>query len=725
MKQILEDYNTGTVRLAEVAAPGLRARSVLVRTAASLISIGTEKAMLEVASKSLIGKALARPDWVRQVIDKVQSDGLMETYRQARARLDMPVPLGYSAAGTVLEVGAEVTGLHPGDMVACAGHPYAGHAEIISVPRNLVVPIPSGVDFEDASFCMLGAIAMNAVRLAEPALGERIAVIGMGLLGLLALQMLRAAGCRVLAIDVAPDKLELAHQLGADRLALATANVTEIALDFSGGYGVDATIVFAGADSAAPVEQAADITRPQGRVLVPGLVKLDLPRKAFFEKELRLVVPKAGGPGGADPDYESRGRDLPLPFVRWTEGRNLSAFLELIADKRLTVKPLITHRFTIDSALQAYELIREKTAGRPPIGVVIQYPQNGPPNLTRTVAHRAPSSTSGDIGVGMIGAGLFTRGVFLPFFKSAKGLQLRGVATASGVSALHTAETAGFAYSTSDYREILADPQVQAVVITTRHDLHASMTVDALNAGKHVFVEKPLCLNEEELESISEARGNAPRSPILMVGFNRRFAPATIALRNQLGQGCCAIHCRVNAGPIPSSSWVQDATEGGGRVVGEVCHFIDLIHSLSGGLTQGVAAVAMAESSEQAMEDTLSITLSMNNGSVGQILYAANGDKSFSRERIEVFRSGSVGVIDNFRNYSITRGGRTKTTKSMSLDRGHQTGIRSFFEAIRSGKPPVAFEDYRATTRATFAILEALRKKPLISIGEQSCTSSS
>ena len=720
MKQVLENYNTGAVRVAEIPAPRVQPKMILVRTAASLVSIGTEKAMLDVASKSLLGKALARPDWVRQVADKVQSDGLMETYRQARARLDMPVPLGYSAAGVVIGVGQGVSGVREGDRVACAGHPYAGHAEIISVPRNLVVPIPPNVDFEDASFAMLGAIAMNAVRLAEPALGERVAVIGMGLLGLLALQMLRAAGCRVLAIDIAPGKLELAHHLGASRLALASANVQDIALEFSGGYGVDASLIFASTDSSKPVEQAAAITREQGLVLVPGLVKLDLPRKVFFEKELRLIVPKAGGPGGADQDYEARGRDLPLPFVRWTEGRNLSSFLELIADGRLTVKPLITHRFGIAQAMDAYGLITGEAASTvPPIGVILEYPMDKGVEAIRTVRTGAQATPEkGSIGVGLIGAGLFTRGVFLPYFKDAKGLHLRGVATASGVSGLHAAEKAGFDYTTTDYEELLADAQISAVLITTRHNLHAPMVVAALRAGKHVFVEKPLCLNAEELTQVMDAWHQAPGAPMVMVGFNRRFAPASVQMRKAMGAGPCVIQCRVNAGAIPANSWVQEAEEGGGRAIGEVCHFVDLIQSLAGALTTSVAAFAMGEAGELALDDTLTVNLGLDNGSVANIVYAANGDKSFPRERVEVFRAGTVGVIDNFRSYSVTSGGKTKQWKSLSLDRGHRAELDAFFKGIRDGQPPVAMRDYQATTSATFAILESLRSRSVAKIGE-------
>ena len=718
MKAVFQNYSTGQVDLIEVPAPLSRPNCVLVAVRASLISVGTERAMMEIARKSLLGKALARPDWVKQVIDKVQSDGLLETYRQARARLDLPVPLGYSAAGVVLETGQGVTGVAAGDRVACGGHPHASHAEVLCVPRNLCVPIPDGVSFEDASYVMLGAIALNAVRLAEPALGERVAVIGLGLLGLLAVQMLRASGCRVLGIDVAADKLELARQLGAAVTAAAQDDVAAVAREFTGGAGVDTTLIFAAADSNAPVEQAAAITREQGKVLVPGLVKLELPRKVFFEKELRLVVPRAGGPGAADPGYENRGIDLPLPFVRWTEGRNLSAFLELVADGRVRVAPLTTHRFPIERALEAYALLERKTpAERPPTGIVLTYPgATEPARVVHLAAPKPQPSKGPTIGVGLVGAGLFTRGVFIPILRKAGGLTLRGVATASGATARHAAETAGFAYCASDYRELLNDSAIDAVLIVTRHDLHARLASEALAAGKHVFVEKPLALNEEELRAVLAAYRAASPGRILMVGFNRRFAPATQSLLAQLGSGPAVVQCSVNAGAVPASSWVQDEQEGGGRIIGEVCHFVDLVHALGGGLTASVAAVAMSEQSERPMQDTVAIMLRLDNGSIGSITYAANGDKSFPRERIEVFRGGAVGVIDNFRGYSLTRAGKTRRWKSMSLDRGHSAELQAFFDGIRRGRSPVDVEDYATTTLATFCIERAIAERSLVLI---------
>ena len=718
MKVIAEDYKTGSVNLLEVPPPAVRSGCLLVSVEASLISSGTERAMIEVASKSLLGKALARPDWVKQVVDKVKSDGLLETWRQARARLDTPVPLGYSAAGVVAEVGAGVSGFSVGDRVACAGHPYAAHAEVLCVPKNLCVPIPEGVSFEDASYVMLGAIALNAVRLAEPQLGERVAVIGLGLLGLLGVQMLRAAGCRVIGIDVAPDKLELARTLGATDAVLADQAVAAVAA-FTGNQGVDSTIIFASADSSGPVEQAAEITRERGRVVIPGLVKLELPRKTFFEKELRLVVPRAGGPGGGDSRYEARGYDVPLPLVRWTEGRNLAAFLELVADGRVRVAPLTTHRFPIDKALDAYQLLKgEVQSARAPIGIALAYPQESQAVAPRVVHLQQNARTAtgdGKVGVGLIGSGLFTKSVFLPVLKNLDTLDLRGVATSSGISARHAAERAGFAYCTTDYQEVLADNSVHAVLITTRHDLHARMAAEALEAGKHVFVEKPLALNEEELRRVLEAWRSAG-DRILMVGFNRRFAPATRYVMERLASGTAVVHCTVNAGSVPANSWVQDEAEGGGRIVGEVCHFVDLIQALSGGLTCSVSSVAMHENSEQPMQDTMTIALALDNGSIGSIVYVANGDKAFPRERVEVFRAGAVGLIENFRSYSVTQGGRTRRKKAFSLDRGHAAELAAFFSAIRTGKQPVSVEDYAATTLATFRIQQALRERAVVRV---------
>ena len=422
----------------------------------------------------------------------------------------------------------------------------------------------------------------------------------------------------MIGIDVLQEKLELARTLGATDAVLA-GHASDAVAAFTGNHGVDSTIVFASSESSGPIEQAAAITRERGKIVVPGLVKLNLPRKTFFEKELRLVVSRAGGPGSGDARYEAGGHDVPLPLVRWTEGRNLTAFLELISDQRVSVAPLTTHRFTIDNALDAYQALKgEVESERSPIGIILTYShasESVPARVVHLKKGTAECTEPGCIGVGLIGAGLFTKGVILPVLKKLGPFDLRGVATASGISARHAAEKAGFAYCTTDYQELLLDRTVNAVLITTRHNLHARMAVEALDAGKHVFIEKPLALNDEELSRVLDAWCRAG-DRILMVGFNRRFAPATRYLMNHLASGTAMVHCRVNAGVAAASSWVQDRQEGGGRIVGEVCHFVDLIHALSGSLSSSVSAVAMRENSEQPMQDTVSIALTLDNGSI-------------------------------------------------------------------------------------------------------------
>jgi predicted dehydrogenase/threonine dehydrogenase-like Zn-dependent dehydrogenase len=755
MRQVVQNYNNGEVELVDVPAPILQKGNILVRTASSLVSIGTERTMIETANKSLLGKARARPDLVRQLFDKIQSDGLAETYRQARARLDTPVPLGYSAAGTIISVGDKVNGFSVGDSIACAGHPYAGHAEVLSVPQNLCVKMPGGVSFEEASFVMLGAIALHAVRLTEPALGERIAVIGLGLLGLLSVQLLRAAGCDVIGIDIAPDKLEMAQQLGVKDVFSGGGDALAALSGRSDKLNVDATIIFASTSSNEPIEQAAAITRERGRIVIPGLVSLDIPRRTFYEKELRLIVSRAGGPGANDPHYERSGKDYPSSFVRWTQGRNMSKFLDLIADGRVQVAPLITHRIPFCSALDAYSLVKGKASGPTPIGIVLNYEteqgtkpessrlvwlkSNGP--ITRPPLVRSSASTKSgppsSIGIGLIGAGLFARGTLLPILKKTKEINLRGVCTASGINARHASESAGFAYCSSDYRDILDDPDVHAVLVATRHDIHADLVVDILQAGKHVFVEKPLALSLDQLRRVlavyktvkectenstcmdksGVSRGGRFQQPILMVGFNRRFAPATQSLLAEIGNsGPAIVHCRINAGPVPSNSWVNDSNEGGGRIIGEVCHFVDLVQALTGGVTISVAAMAADMGNPEVMPENLSISLKLDNGSIGNIVYVANGDKSFPRERVEVFRGGGVGVIENFREYSLTRGGKKRRHRSIAVDRGHQAELDTFFRAIRTGQPPVSMEDYAVTTLATFAINLSLVNKEMIDI---------
>ena len=675
--------------------------------------------MIDVARKSLLGKALARPDWVKQVVDKVRTEGPLEAYRQSTARLEMPVPLGYSSAGVVVRVEKGVTEFAIGDRVACAGSGYASHAEVVSVPRTLCVKIPEGVSFEQASFVALGGIALEAVRMARPEIGHRVAVLGLGLLGQLAVQMLKANGCRVLGVDLVSDKLELARALGADvAINGGTDDVIAAVRMFSDGHGADSVIIMASAESNHPIEQAAEMCRERGRIVATGLVGLDIPRKPFYEKEIEFVVSRAWGPGMYDVDYEEHDVKYPLPYVRWTAQRNMVAFLDLVAEGQVTLEPLITHHFPFERALDAYEMI---LAGKEPyIGVVLQYGETEPERVGRIdlkPQRRAGTVAESDkVGIGLIGAGLFARGTLLPALQKIQGVHYVGVATASGVSGRHVGDKFGFEYCTTDHRELLGDENIKAVFVLTRHGSHARFVSEALRAGKAVFVEKPLALNEEELKEVVSAWQAG--SGFLMVGFNRRFAPVTryVQERLQNGSGLLVAYCRCNAGYIPPDSWVHHPQEGGGRIVGEVCHFVDLIQALTGGLPVEVY-VAAANAAGPNLRDNIAVSLKLDNGSVGSIVYAAGGDKSFPREYVEAFGQGTVATIWNFKSASFTCAGRTSRRRGFGVDRGHGSELDTFFQHWRAGKPqPVPMREYVATTLATFAMEESITRGEAVSV---------
>jgi len=712
LKQVVQNYKTGELKLTEVPAPGVGPGGLLVSNVASAISVGTERQMIELARKSLLGKARARPDLVRQVMAMVKTEGLLETYRQAMNRLDSPVPLGYSCAGEVIEVGAGVEGFQIGDRVACAGHAFASHAEVVSVPQNLCVKIPDDVDFEAACFVMIGAIALHGVRAAGLNLGESVVIIGLGLLGQLASQLAKAAGCNTFAIDIDKARLDLALELGADAgCTTDEGDIVQRVMGFSGGIGADAALIFASTESSAPLELAAELVRAGGKVVVPGLVKLELPRRPFYEKEISLIVPRASGPGSYDLAYEIQGLDYPLQYVRWTERRNMEEFLNLVATGRVKVQPLISHRFKIEEAERAYGLITGQTTERH-MGVVLDYPVTSEPPSRRIRVREQVQPGRKQTGLGFIGAGLFANATLLPIIRKTAGVALRGVATATGASGRHVADKFGFEYCTSDYREILADASVDAVVIATRHDLHAKLVTEALEAGKDVFVEKPLALDLAGLAAIVKARKECPGR--LMVGFNRRFSPFSLQAKRWLGpsSGPTVVNCRVNAGFVPKDSWIQDPAEGGGRIIGEVCHFVDLIQYLTDSLPASVYAEALSGNlGAYQSEDNVVITMKMADGSVGSIVYAANGDKAYPRERVELFAGNSVCVIDNFKSLVFTRAGRRKKMSKSNVDRGHQAELGAFFTALREGRPlPVGFDEYVFTTLATFCAVESLRK---------------
>lgn len=754
MKQLSQSIRTGLVSVTEVPTPRVGCGQVLVQVAGSLISAGTERMVVDFAEKNLLQKARTRPDLVRQVLEKAQREGVLSTLKAVCDRLDQPLALGYSCAGTVIAVGEGATDIQVGERVACAGGGYAVHAEVVSVPKNLVVKFPENVDFESAAFTTLGAIALQGVRIADVRIGEVVAVIGLGLIGLLTVQILKAAGCRVIGMDINPDRCHLAEELGVDVAVTGAQSLTANCYRLTANHGVDAVIITAATKSNQPIELAAELCREKGRVVVVGAVGMDVPRRPFYEKELELRLSRSYGPGRYDPLYEEKGIDYPYGYVRWTERRNMAAFLDLVAQGKVQVQPLITHRFPIDHALEAYDLIMGKT-DEPFLGVLITYPDQ--PDLSRSINLKVPSlrhtgatqqqqpkseirnpkpvlsSVEGsEIRIALIGAGTFAKSVLLPKLKAIPGVELATVCTATGLSARHVADKFGFAACTTDADAIFNDPAINAVLIATRHNLHAPLVIKALQVGKHVFVEKPLALNEEELGEVIEVyrdkgtrrQGDKETSPrlsvspspcLLVVGFNRRFAPLTQQVRQffTARTGPLAIHYRVNAGYVPPDHWVHDPEEGGGRIVGEVCHFVDWIQHLIGASPVRVYAQALPGGGRYPVEDNVLITLTFADGSVGTIHYLANGDPRVPKEHIEVFGSGAVAMIEDFRTgWLVQHGRRTRLGRRLwpRQDKGHVAELQAFITAVREGQPPpIPFHEAVLTTLTTFKIRESLR----------------
>lgn len=707
MKQVLQNVKTGEVSVTDVPVPATRPGFVLVRTAASLISAGTERLTVEAAQKSLVSRAVAQPALVKQLIQKARTEGVANTVDAVRAKLASGIALGYSAAGTVLEVGGGVANFRVGDRVACAGVGYASHAEVLSVPKNLCVRLPQQISFDSAAFGTVGAIALQGIRLAEPTLGESIVVIGLGLIGQLTVQLLRANGCHVFGIELDEKKVELAKSSGADD-GCAPEEAKRRVLDWSRGRGADAVLITAATSSNEPVQLAGEISRQKGRVIVVGAVGLNVPRSTFYDRELTFRISKSYGPGRYDPEYEERGHDYPVGYVRWTEGRNLEAFLELIAAGSVSVERLITHRFDLEHTEQAYGLITGET-NEPYIGVLLKYDTERQLETRVPIAAKKSSPASG-VRIGMIGAGGYGKGVLLPLFKSS-GAELRSIATASGVSAREAAARFGFSSCVSSADEVLADEAANLIVVATRHGTHAELAERALQRGRHVFVEKPLALNDEQLNRVLTAASDS--SGQLMVGFNRRFSPPALAAKDFFAnrQTPLSINYRVNAGRVPPGHWGQDEAEGGGRIIGEVCHFIDFAHFITGSLTTRVFAEAIASDNANVTgADSVFITLRMADGSNASIAYLAEGDGAMPKERIEIFGGGRSFLIDDFKSTTEYANGQEKTTRLRAQDKGQPNEIREVFAMVREGRPaPIALEDLAATTRATFRIRESLR----------------
>ncbi len=705
MKQILQSLKNGATEVAEVPCPAARRGQLLIRSSQTLVSAGTERMLVEFGKAGWIDKARQQPDKVRIVLDKIRTDGLMPTLEAVFNKLDQPLPLGYCNTGTVLEAGAGVTGFASGDRVVSNGK----HAEVVSVPVNLCARVPDGVSDEEAAFTVLGAIALQGIRLVHPTLGETVVVTGLGLIGLMAVQLLRANGCRVLGLDFDPARMALARSFGADVVDLAAGqDPVAAAQAFSRGRGVDAVIITASTKSNEPVHQAAQMCRKRGRIVLVGVTGLELSRADFYEKELSFQVSCSYGPGRYDPGYEEKGNDYPIGFVRWTEQRNLEAVLDMMADGRLDVRPLISHRFALAEADQAYALVG---SAAPSLGILLQYPalaQQPDAALRRaTVPLAAPvgrvSSLARTATVAVIGSGNYATAVLIPAFKAA-GAALKTVASSGGVSGLHAGRRHGFEQTTTATDEVFADPQVNAVVVTTRHDSHAAFVLKCLAAGKHVFVEKPLCLTSQELAEIVAAKQGS--STMVMVGFNRRFAPQVQKIDTLLKgvTGPKAFVMTVNAGAIPAEHWTQDPAVGGGRIIGEACHFIDLLRHLAASPIASHQVTRM----DSATGDSVTISLKFEDGSTGTVHYLANGSKAFAKERLEVFAAGRVLQLDNFRK--LTGFGWPGFSK-MNLwrqDKGQKACVAAFVRAVaqRSGSP-IAFDEVVEVARVTLAVAEA------------------
>ena len=714
MKQLIQSFKTGELGVFDVPVPVCGDNGALVQSSVSLVSAGTEKMLVDFAKKSILQKAKDRPDLVKQVLDKMKKEGVKNTLEKVFTKLDTPIPLGYSLSGKVVEVGKNCEGFNIGDRVACGGAGYANHAEVNYIPQNLMVKIPDNVDDIDASFVTVGSIALQGVRQTSPLLGEKIAVMGLGLIGQLTVQLLKANGCKVIGSDIDPDKLQLAKKLGADEVCHA-GELIKKANEFSDGYGVDAVIITASAMTNQLVADAGEISRMRGRVVIVGLVGMDIPRDIYYKKELTLKLSMSYGPGRYDPNYEEKGIDYPYDLVRFTEQRNFESFLGLISEGKITPKELITHTFDFEEALRAYDLLEGRIKEKY-LGIVLTYNNDIDIKEHKIIKRTSKPIKQDKVNIGLIGAGNFTKSVILPNLQKVDGYELVGLCTATGVSANSVGKKYDFKYITTSSEEIFQNSEINSVFVTTRHNEHANAVLNAIKYKKHIFVEKPLCIYEEELEAIKEAYDG---SVIVQVGFNRRFAPLIKKLKKELANSSMSINYRVNAGIIPKDVWIQDREIGGGRIIGEVCHFIDTCSYLIGSEVEEVIAFDITKSDKSIPdEDNVSILLKYKNGSTATITYFAYGDSSMPKEYIEVFANGVSATLNDFRELIIYKNGKKERTKTANQDKGFVNEFKAFKDAVKNGDEAVSFESIYNTTKTTFKILESLKSKKVIKIDE-------
>jgi len=711
MKQVLQNMRTGTTSVNETPIPQARPKTALVRTAVSLVSAGTERMLVDFASKNLLEKARSRPDLAKQVMDKAKREGVLSTVQAAFNRLDQPMTLGYSSSGTIVSCGDELIGYKPGDRVVSAGGGHAVHAEYAVIPQNLLAHLPDNVDFESGAFATMGAIAMNGFRLAKIQLGESVAIIGLGLLGLITAKLALAAGCAVFGTDTNPDRVKFAKKLGFN--ASTRANAEKSGMSFTMGRGFDAILICADTPNADTVVLAGQIARDRGHVISLGVVGIDLPRKLYYEKELFFQVSRSSGPGRYDLKYEEEGADYPLGYVRWTEGRNMESFVNLINDGKLTVKDLITHRFPVEKATAAYQLITGKDS-EPFLGILLTYNPKKREIQTRipiTIEEDLLQPSKDEVVVGVLGAGNYANAVFLPAIASIGGTCLQTIVSASGSSASFAAKKYKFAFASSSENDIFQDKKVNTVIILTRHNEHARQVVQSLNLGKHVYCEKPLAINEEQLKQVEKPLSKK-NHPILMVGFNRRFSPFGQALKEFLADRSEPLyaHYRVNAGFLPLNHWQHDPLVGGGRIIGEGCHFIDFITFLVGQSPISVFAQALPDNGKYNQDNVL-ITLEFPDGSIGSLAYLANGDKSFSKEYLEVFCGVRIGIMDDFTHLTTISNGQRKEQRSrLGQDKGHCAAWQAFLSCIKDGKePPISYHELIHVSKASIAAMNSLK----------------
>lgn len=702
MYQLIQNLGNGETKLESIPLHSVKSNFILIQSKSTIVSIGTERMLVDFGKSNYLQKARQQPEKVKQVIDKVRTDGLQPTINAVRTKLDQPIPLGYSNAGFVIAVGKDVKTFKVGDRVISNGP----HAEVVSVPENLCVEIPDNVDFDEAAFTVLSSIGLQGIRLVQPTLGETVVVTGLGLIGLLTVQLLQAHGCKVIASDFDQQKVELAKSFGVDAVNVGSGlDIVDYVMMKTKGRGADAVLITASTKSSDPVSQAARMSRQRGRIILVGVTGLELNRSEFYEKELSFQVSCSYGPGRYDSNYEEKGQDYPIGFVRWTEQRNFEAILDMMSDKKIDVAPLITHRYKFVDAVDAYtSLSKDKNA----IGILLEYDSKEIDiNNSRIVSLNGQvSSVEGVPSIGIIGAGNYTNQTLLPTMSDLE-IKKHTIVSNGGMTSVHVGNRHGFERASTEVNHVLKEPAIDAVFVTTRHDSHAQFVVEGLKNSKHVFVEKPLCLTREELADIKSVDHNQ----ILMVGFNRRYSPHIVKMKELLETvpQSKSIIITVNAGEIPADHWTQDLEVGGGRIIGEGCHFIDLARFIADSKIVSVQAMKMGIPGEESLEDKVTMQLSFEDGSIATILYLANGHKSFPKERVEVFAGNKILTLDNFKVLEGYGWKAFTKFKTRSQDKGHANGVKAFVDAVKTGVTPIPIEEIYEVTEATFDIVDQLR----------------